>query len=99
MRAGLPLIPLCALLAATGCQRFVAKPNIPQTVTVVVEKFKPLPDWATAQLPNAAPVDGTVGALWHADEQRAATLDFANCTRRLLARLDKGEKPDLKDCK
>jgi hypothetical protein len=99
MRAGLPLIPLCALLAATGCQRFVAKPNIPQTVTVVVEKFKPLPEWATAQLPNAAPVDGTVRALLLSNDQRAATIDYANCRARLLSRLDKGEKPDLKECK
>jgi hypothetical protein len=44
-------------------------------------------------------VDGTVRALLLANDQRAATLDFANCRSRLLARLDKGEKPDLKECK
>ncbi len=90
---------ILAALALPGCQRFVAKPNVPQTVTVVVEKFKPLPDWALAQLPNAAPVDGTVRALLIANDQRAATLDYANCRAWLLARLDKGETPDLKECK
>jgi hypothetical protein len=86
-------------LALPGCQLFVAKPNIPQTVTVVVEKFKPLPEWATAQLPNAGPVDGTVRALLLSNDQRAATIDYATCRARLLSRLDKGEKPDLKECK
>jgi hypothetical protein len=86
-------------LALPGCQRFVAKPNSPQTVTVVVEKFKPLPEWATAQLPNAAPVDGTVRAVLLSNDQRAATIDYANCRARLLSRLDKGEKPDLRECK
>jgi hypothetical protein len=68
-------------------------------VTVVVEKFKPLPEWATAQLPNAAPVDGTVRAVLLSNDQRAATIDYANCRSRLLVRLDKGEKHDLKECK
>jgi hypothetical protein len=95
MRIVLALI----LLALVGCQRFVSKPNVPQTVTVTVEKWRPLPLWATAQLPNSPPVDGTVGALWHTNEQRAATLDYANCRSRLLARLDKGETPDVKECK
>jgi hypothetical protein len=95
MRACVALI----LLALVGCQRFVSKPNVPQTVTVTVEKWRPLPDWALAPLPNAAPVDGTVGALWHANEARAATVDYANCIFRLLARLDKGETPSVKECK
>jgi hypothetical protein len=90
---------LILLALLPGCQRFVAKPNVPQTVTVVVEKWRPLPAWATAILPNAAPVDGTVRALLIANDQRAATLDYANCRARLLARLDKGENPDLKECK
>jgi hypothetical protein len=94
MRIVLALI----LLALVGCQRFVAKPNVPQTVTVVVEKFKPLPLWATAQLPNSPPVDGTVGALWHTNEQRAATIDYENCKNRLLARIDKGETVSTKEC-
>jgi hypothetical protein len=97
MRHCIALI-LCAL-ALLGCQRFVSKPNVPQTVTVTVEKWRPLPLWALAPLPNAAPVDGTVRALLLANDQRAATLDFANCRSRLLARLDKGETPDPKECK
>jgi hypothetical protein len=97
MRACLAL----SLVLLAGCgiqQRLVAKPNVPQTVTVTVEKYRPLPDWAKAVLPNLPPIDGTVGAIWHADEARAATLDFANCTRRLLARLDKGETVSSKEC-
>ncbi len=95
MRACIALI----LLSLLGCQRFVSKPNVPQTVTAVVEKWRPLPLWALAPLPNAAPVDGTVRALLIANDQRAATLDYANCRTRLLARLDKGETPDPKECK
>jgi hypothetical protein len=89
---------LIALAILPGGQRFVATPNVPTTVTVVVEKFKPLPEWALAQLPNAAPVDGTVRSLLIANDQRAATLDFANCRSRLLARLDKGETVSSKEC-
>lgn len=94
MRTCLALI----LLALCGCQRLVVKPNVPQTVTVTVEKWRPLPVWALAALPNASPVDGTVRALLLANDQRAATLDYANCRSRLLARLDKGETPDPKEC-
>jgi hypothetical protein len=47
---------------------------------------------------GAAPVDGTVRSLLIANDQRAATLDFANCRSRLLARLDKGETVSSKEC-
>jgi hypothetical protein len=92
------LAAILITLALPGCQRFVAKPNVPQTVTVTVEKWRPLPLWALAPLPNAAPVDGTVRALLIANDQRAATLDYANCRSRLLARLDKGETVSTKEC-
>jgi hypothetical protein len=44
-------------------------------------------------------VDGTVRAVLLSNDQRAATIDYANCRARLLSRLDKGEKPDLRECK
>lgn len=88
------LLPL--LVGWTACER---RPNVPQTVTVVVEKFKPLPEWATAQVPNVPPANGSVEALKDANNARAGTIDYVNCRSRLLARIDKGEQVSPKECR
>lgn len=96
------LIVLAALLlAACGSQteRQLSKVQPPQVVTKVVETFRPLPSWATEQLPNVPPKDGTVESLKNANNARADTIDRANCERRLLVKIEKGEKVDAKACR
>lgn len=87
------IVLACAALAA--CQTV---PNVPEQVTVVVEKFRPLPSWATEPLAKPVPADGTVGERVRSEHARGVVIDVANCHRRLLARLDKGEAIDRKEC-
>jgi hypothetical protein len=86
---------LLPALGFTGCQ---PRPNVPQQVTVVVEKFKPLPAWATDPLAKPEPADGTVGARLRSHEARGAVIDVANCHRLLLKKLDAGETVDPQEC-
>lgn len=90
-------IVVLALPAAgfTGCQ---TRPNVPEQVTVVVEKFRPLPAWAKEPLPKPQPADGTVRERIRSEHARGVVIDLANCHRRLLARLDSGEAVDPKEC-
>lgn len=89
-------IVFALLVILTGCAN--APPKIPQTVTVVVEKYKPLPAWATAPLSKPAPVDGTVGARAQSHDARGVVIDFANCRSQLLIRLDRGEAVTGEEC-
>lgn len=90
------ILPILLLTAGwTGCER---KPTPPQTVTVTVTKYRPLPDWATAELPVATPADGTVGARVQSHHVRGLTLELANCHRRLLRKIDKGESVTKDEC-
>lgn len=95
---GVLIVLLCILaaLGLTGCA--TRAPNVPKQVTVVVEKFKPLPAWATDPLAKPEPADGTVGARLHSHEARGAVIDVANCHRLLLKKLDAGEAVDPKEC-
>ena len=95
------LIAAAVLLAACGSktERELRKVQPPQVVTKVVERFRPLPSWATEQLPNKPPANGTVEALKDANNARADTIDLANCQRRLLVRIEKGETVDAKTCR
>jgi len=90
------LLPLLLVVCGFGsCQ---SKPNVPETVTVVVEKYKDLPTWATEQLVKPQAVNGTVGARLTNEDQRGNTIDLANCHRRLLTKLDKGEAVKPEEC-
>jgi hypothetical protein len=91
------LLAICALpaLGFTSCQ---SRPNTPAQVTVVVEKFKPLPAWATDPLLKPEPADDTVGARLRSNEARGGVIDIANCHRRLLQKLDRGEPVDKREC-
>lgn len=91
------LVLVLLVLGLAGCGR-EARPNVPKQVTVVVERFKPLPAWATTPLAKPEPVDGTVGARARSHEARGGVIDVANCDRRLLARLDAGEAVDPREC-
>jgi hypothetical protein len=82
-------------LGFTSCQ---SRPNTPDQVTVVVEKFKPLPAWATDPLVKPEPADDTVGARLRSHEARGGVIDIANCDRLLLKKLDAGDPVDPKAC-
>lgn len=93
MRAALTLA--LAFAALPGCKTV---PNVPQAVRVPVEAYRPLPSWATEPLPMPFPADGTVEARVRSEHARGVVIDLANCHRRLLVRIDKGEVVDEKEC-
>ena len=88
------LILLC--IAVSGCSSAPIK--TPERITVVVEKYKPLPLWATAPIAKPMPADGTVGEALASEFSRGVIIDLLNCHRRLLAKLDKGEPVNPKEC-
>lgn len=94
MRILMLLVLAVPALGFTTCDR---RPNVPEQVTVVVERYKPLPAWATEPLPT-----WTTGPLiedsLRSDAARGVIVDLANCHRRLLARLDRGEAVDKSEC-
>jgi hypothetical protein len=75
--------------ALPGC---ASAPVMPQTVTVVVEKFKPMPTWATATQAKPMLADGTVASHLRREDALDASFDYNACLRRLLASLD-ADKP------
>lgn len=87
---------LAPLLTAASCGN--TRPRLPEVVEVVVEKPKPIPSWATDELPKPKPADGTVGQRIKSEDARGHVIDLANCHRLLLRRLDKGEQVDPKEC-
>jgi hypothetical protein len=90
------VIVLASLFLLAGCMSW--RPVKPVPVTVVVERDRPLPAWATSPLVKPMPVDGTVGARVKSNAQRGNVIDLANCHRSLLARLSKGEAVTGKEC-
>ena len=90
---GIILAIMSALMG--GC---ASAPTIPETVTVTVEKYKPLPTWATETLPKPAPANDTVAERLKSNDARGGVIDYANCLRELLVRLDKGEVVGKEDC-
>lgn len=86
------------VLALAACQSAPKFPQVPEQVTVVVERYKPLPSWATEQLVKPEAASGKVGDRLRNEEARGGVIDVSNCHRRLLARLDKGEAVDKKEC-
>lgn len=87
---------LVPLLTAASCG--TTRPQLPETVEIVVEKYRDLPTWATDPLPKPMPADGTVGARVMSEDARGHVIDLANCHRELLRKLDKGEQVDPKEC-
>jgi len=85
------------LFMVVGCVEGV-KPNIPEKVAVTVEKYKPLPVWATKPLQLPLPADSTVGARLESNNKRGLVIDLANCHRKVLAKLDRGETVSEKEC-
>ena len=90
------LIAMAAFALLAACRTTPEPPTVPETVTVVVERYRDMPEWATDPLPTPQPVDGTVGALLDSHEARGSVNGLANCHRRLLRQLDRGEdvRPD-----
>lgn len=89
------IIATLLMLALTSC---ATVPNVPKTVTVVVEKFKPLPAWATEPMVKPQLMDGTVGAHLKREEALDAAFDYSNCVRKLLKALDTNASVDVKEC-
>ena len=87
---------LTLVLLLTGC---ASAPTIPKVNTVVVETYKPLPAWATDPLAKPAPGSDAVGDHLQSEDARGAVIDYANCTRALLKRLDAGQPVTPSDCK
>lgn len=84
---------LASLLSA--CQTM---PVLPETVTKIVEVERPFPSWATEPLPKPEPADGSVGARVESHDARGQVIDFANCQRKLLRKIEKGEAVQPSDC-
>lgn len=93
---GIALALLVVPLMGASCQ---PRPNVPEQVDVIVEKYRDLPTWATEPLVKPAPIDGTVEARIRSEEARGVIVDLANCHRRLLTKLDNGEAVDEKECR
>ena len=87
------LIVLC--IAVSGCKSL---PKPPEKVYITVEKFKPLPLWATQPIAKPYASDGSVGAVLGSEFDRGTVIDLMNCHRLLLAKLDAGEPVDPKAC-
>lgn len=87
-----------AVVATTALGGCATAPKVPQQVIVTVERYKPLPAWATDPLPKPMPFDATVGARLHTNEARGGVIDIANCDRQLLKLLDAGTPVDPKVC-
>lgn len=98
MKKALFCFTVMVLLA--GCRTV---PNVPETVTVVVEKQKPIPDWAKTPITVTRPAPATTGREHLRRESSldalvTYVLNLANCHRRLLSELDKGASVDPKEC-
>lgn len=86
------------VIALAACQSAPTLPQVPEQVPVVVERYKPLPSWATEPLVKPQAASGKVGDRLQNEEARGGVIDVSNCHRRLLARLDKGEVVDSREC-
>jgi hypothetical protein len=91
------VVCLLAATLLTACAS--GPPPIPKTVTVVVERYKPLPTWATKQVAKPMPATDMVGDRLTDENARGAVIDFCNCITGLLAKLDAGQPVKLDDCK
>lgn len=97
-RAGSIPALLVAVFVLAACAREV-RPTIPETVPVVIERYRSLPGWATQPLPKPEAANDTVGARLLNEEARGGVIDLGNCHRDLLARLDRGESVNPEACR
>lgn len=87
---------LTPFITAASCGQ--SRPNVPEQVTVVVEKYRDLPDWATKPLPLPHPADGSVAERLQSEHDRGEVILLGNCHRLLLRKMDNGEPVDPKEC-
>lgn len=91
-------VAIAALAAGCATTRDADIPKAPEVVTKVVERYRPLPDWALRLLPEDAPRQNTVDEAKRLASDRLSTIQAENCRKRLLARLDRGEAVNPKAC-
>ena len=91
------LFALAVAAGLAGCAGPV-KHAPPEIAHVVVKERMSLPTWATDALVKPMPANGTVGARLKDEDDRGNTIDLANCHRKLLRMMDKGEAVDPKEC-
>jgi hypothetical protein len=85
---------LCLLLLA-GCNTIPTQPKI---VEVPVERYRPLPDWATTERPVPQAKDGRVISRLANEHERGLENELSNCHRRLLKQLDNNQAVDPRSC-
>lgn len=96
------LVLILATLLLAGCPleqvvRSDARP--PKIATVTVTEHEKTPSWATDDLLIPHRTDDSVGAHLRNEDAQDAVLELAQCHRRLLRRMDAGEKVNPKECK
>ena len=84
------------LFLLTACQTL---PQPPKVVDKVITKYRDIPTWATAQVPNDPPANQSVKAITESNNRRGELIDAVNCRLRLLAKLGKGEAVNAGECK
>lgn len=86
------------VLALAACDSVTVKPDMPDEVIVTVEKYKPLPEWATKRMPKPDRKGSTVASHLSHENALDAFADYLLCHRDLLAKLDKGEEVNPNAC-
>lgn len=95
---GIALMFAVALLAGCSSGGGSKLPTLPEVVDNVIEKPKPLPGWATIELPLPQLASGKLGDHLSYEDQLRATVRLANCHRKLSDRISRGEHADPGTC-
>jgi hypothetical protein len=73
-------------------------PRLPKTVEVVVERYRPLPEWATEQRAVPALESSTVEGHLKRENRLEGEAELSNCHRQLLKQLDENKVVNPRDC-
>lgn len=92
------LIAVLTMMVVAGCKTTCPIPEQPKVVRVPVDRYIPLPAWATKPLPVDAPKANTPEEAVRLASSRLETIRLANCRAALLRKLEAGEKANPKEC-
>lgn len=96
------LILIVILLLASclpACKTAPKLPELPEAIHHVVEEYRPLPGWATIELPLPPLESTTVQGHLKREKALEAIVEQANCHRKLLRQLDAGRAHDSAACR